>query len=89
MVKGGQKKGSYSFSLKDGGYKSVSLAGDFNGWKPMAMKKGKGTFSVTVTLPSGRQQYKFVADGNWLLDPDNNERAVSSMGTINSVVVAK
>ena len=89
MVKSGQKKGTYIFSLKDSGSQKAFLAGDFTGWQPMAMKKQKGFFSATVALPVGRHQYKFIADNNWLLDPDNQERAVSTMGTINSVVVAK
>jgi 1,4-alpha-glucan branching enzyme len=89
MVKSGTKKGTYVFSLKDAGSQKVHLAGDFTGWQPVAMKKQKGVYAVTVALPAGRHQYKFVADNNWLLDPDNQERAVSAMGTINSVIIAK
>jgi 1,4-alpha-glucan branching enzyme len=89
MVKNGSKKGTYNFSLTDRGYQKVFLAGDFSDWKPVAMKKLKGVFSVMAAVPAGRQQYKFIADNTWLLDPDNPDRAVSMMGTINSVVAAK
>lgn len=89
MVKSGTKKGTYTFSLTDRGFGKVFVAGDFSGWEPVAMRKQKGLFSVTATLPAGRHQYKFIADGTWLLDPDNQDRAASPMGTINSVVSAK
>lgn len=89
MVKNGQKKGTVSFIL-GGKYQKVAVAGDFSGWEPVEMRKQKsGLWSATLSLKPGRHQYKFIADNNWLLDPDNAERAASAMGTVNSVAVVK
>jgi 1,4-alpha-glucan branching enzyme len=90
MVKKGRKKGEISFSLPAShAGKAVFLAGDFTDWQPLAMKKQKnGSFAVTANVPSGAHQYKFIVDNRWLLDPENSDCALSSMGTMNSVVSA-
>lgn len=56
------------------GARSVSLAGDFNGWSreatPLEDVDGSGVWSVTVPLPAGRHEYAFVIDGErWAADP--------------------
>jgi len=67
---------------------SVAVAGDFNGWKPVALKKGKnGSWSGKVKLTSGIHQYKLVFDGQyWEIDHANNERISDGHGGENSVV---
>jgi len=67
---------------------SVAVAGDFNGWKPVALKKGKnGNWSGKVKLAPGIHQYKFVFDGQyWEIDKANNERFSDGHGGENSVV---
>jgi hypothetical protein len=57
-----------------GKVKSVSLVGDFNGWRAMAtplLTSGSGeTWVVSVPLPRGRHEYAFVVDGKrWVADP--------------------
>jgi len=66
---------------------SVAVAGDFNGWKPVAMKKGKnGSWSVKIKLSSGIHQYKLVYDGQyWETDNANPERISDGHGGENSV----
>ena len=89
MIAKGTKKGSVKFSIKPGnGAKQVSLAGCFNEWKPAAMKKQKdGSFSLAVdSLKAGPHEYKFIVDGQWVVDPDNNKWALNPYGTLNSVV---
>jgi len=53
--------------------RSVSVAGDFNGWRPEAtpLRRGEGGgWSVRIPLAPGRRyQYQFVVDGRWLADP--------------------
>lgn len=55
----------------------VNLAGEFNGWNTQAtaMSRGDdGVWRVTVQMPAGQQQYKFVADGDqWQSDPRNDQ----------------
>lgn len=55
--------------------KKIYLAGNFNDWKPdnpqyLMTDDGSGTFSITVKLPPGTYQYKYVLDGTtWVKDP--------------------
>ncbi len=67
---------------------SVAVAGDFNGWKPQALKKGKnGNWSAKLKLPSGVHQYKLVFDGQyWQVDNGNPERISDGHGGENSIV---
>lgn len=81
-------KGKVSFSIKcDGRVSKAAIAGDFTGWKPTAMRKQKdGTFSVSIAVPAGRHEYKYILDGNWTHDPDVRDAVHNSYGSLNSVV---
>ena len=87
MYSKGTKKGTIKFSLKAAkGAKKVQVAGGFNQWKGEAMTKQKdGSFAKTLTLKNGAYEYKFIVDGNWMVDPENNQWAMNSYGTMNSV----
>jgi len=51
---------------------SVNVAGDFDGWTPndsdtaMTYDANKGEWSVTINIPPGPHQYKYVINGNWV-----------------------
>lgn len=68
----------------------VFVAGDFNGWDSAATKltdkKVPGEFAVTVYLPRGTYEYKFVINGSWQVDTNNKEWVQNSLGTLNSVL---
>ena len=84
-----QKSKKITFCLEAPEAKKVSLAGDFNGWcdNSTLLKKGKDSFwKRDIVLKSGRHEYKFVVDGNWVSDPSNNNRSLSPLGTENSVL---
>ena len=69
--------------------KQVFLAGDFNQWSPSAkrmVKSKDGTFRARLKLTPGQYEYKFVADGNWVTDPNAEEQAPNACGGLNSVV---
>lgn len=56
------------------GARTVTLAGDFNGWSreatPLENVDGQGLWSVTLPIPAGRHEYAFVIDGErWAADP--------------------
>lgn len=71
-------------------YRFVSVAGEFNGWNVNAhhmATRPDGLWSVTVPLAPGRYQYKFVADGQWLSDPQADALHDDGVGGSNSVVV--
>lgn len=64
----------FVFKPDGGGKKQVFLAGNFNGWKPdnpqyLMAADASGAYTITVKLPPGSYQYKFVADGQWIKDP--------------------
>ena len=77
------------FSIKTAEAKEVKLAGDFNNWNANSgkLKKSRGNIWIKdVLLKPGRYEYKFVIDGNWISDPDNDSRSWNSFGSENSVV---
>jgi hypothetical protein len=64
----------FVFKPEGGGTKKVFLAGNFNDWKPdnpqyLMTADAGGAYTITVKLPPGTYQYKFVADGQWIKDP--------------------
>jgi hypothetical protein len=67
--------------------KRVMLAGSFNKWSPDAlpMKKTDSGWIAEVKLGSGKYWYKFIADGKWMIDPDNLQRENDGLGNTNSV----
>ena len=80
------------FSLIMPQARAVSLAGTFNGWDPCKTPMGKGadgTWHVTLKLPPGRHEYRFVADGVWISDPKAKEYVPNPFGGTNSVVTTR
>ena len=69
---------------------TVGLAGSFNNWDPARTpmrKGGSGAWVARVLLSAGRHEYRFVADGNWISDPNAKESVPNPHGGVNSVVV--
>jgi 1,4-alpha-glucan branching enzyme len=67
----------------------VSVAGTFNNWNVSSnpMRKGKdGLWRCAAWLPTGRHEYRFVVDGQWLSDPRAVASAPNPHGSSNSVV---
>jgi hypothetical protein len=77
------------FSVRAEPGSKVFLAGCFNDWNPTAKKmvdkKADGNFVVTLQLPPGEYQYKFVIDGTWCADPECPDWVQNDHGTLNSV----
>lgn len=75
---------------------AVFLAGSFNGWDPAATplaKDAEGNWGVTVDLPPGRYEFKFVVDGEWCCEPGCDEPnhgcpncVPNPFGTMNRVI---
>lgn len=53
--------------------KQVVLAGNFNVWNTgeLFMEKTRGGWRLPYALAPGVYEYKFVVDGEWILDPAN------------------
>ena len=69
--------------------KIVALAGSFNNWnqsQTLCAKEADG-WLCRVELKPGKYTYKFVIDGNWIMDPANPESENDGQGNINSVLV--
>lgn len=70
--------------------KEVFLAGTFNDWNPAALPLSAYNYAqwaVELALPPGRYEYRLVADGEWLSDPDAHEYVPNPFGSFNSVLV--
>jgi 1,4-alpha-glucan branching enzyme len=68
---------------------AVSVAGTFNNWdvRRNPMRKGKdGFWRCQVWAPTGRHEYRFVADGVWISDPKAAASVPNPHGSRNSVV---
>ncbi|OGC77103.1 MAG: hypothetical protein A2Z27_01665 [candidate division Zixibacteria bacterium RBG_16_50_21] len=75
-----------TFELTGSEFLDVAIAGSFNDWRPRAMKRTQeGLWKVTLRLPPGTYEYKFIADGKWLEDPKNPKRVANPYFTQNSV----
>lgn len=72
----------------DGLINKVCLAGSFNNWRPVVMKRQQnGLFALELKMSKGQHEYKFVVDGVWQSDPDNTDTVQNALGTVNSVVI--
>jgi len=82
------KKVRFTF-VPAGRHDKVMLSGTFNGWSteatPMEFMDGK--YAVTLLLPVGEYQYKFVADGRWITDQNAEKFHPDGFGGQNSIII--
>ncbi len=84
------KKRKVVFFLTSPDAKEVILMGDFNRWNPRKhiMKKNKnGIWEKMTFLFPGRYEYRFMVDGQWKNDPENNQMCANRFGTKNNFIV--
>ena len=65
---------NHTFHLKGyGDAKSVRLSGTFNNWdkEGYTMEHKGDEWVISLRFKPGKYRYKFVVDGNWILDPGN------------------
>jgi hypothetical protein len=85
-------KGNTTFHLK--GYKDariVAVAGSFNTWNQSQVLCGREgeEWICRLDLTPGKYTYKFIIDGDWILDPDNPTTEDDERGFTNSVITVK
>lgn len=85
------RRGIHLFSYKPfAAPKKIVAAGSFNDWNqdktPMKDPDGDGRYEARVWLDPGVHLYKFVADGNWLPDPENPDTTPDGFGGFNSTI---
>lgn len=77
------------FSINAPQAKEVHIVGDFNHWKineaSRLARLDDGSWQKKLALTPGKYRYKFVVDGEWLLDSKNSEKEQNPFGTYDSV----
>lgn len=88
---------SVEFSCHAPHAEAVFVAGTFNDWKPdaapLSLDAPSGNWTVTLPLPPGHYEYKFVVDGQWGCEPncEHDYRGCpkcvpNALGTMNRVL---
>lgn len=79
--------GTVNFAYRDSSAKEVKLAGDFTDWEKNAvtMREVNGVWRAKVELKPGPHSYKFIIDGTWKTDPENDETVPDGQGGMNSL----
>jgi glucoamylase len=75
-----------------GDAKNVQVVGDFTGWSPSGLVlrevPGANARVIRLKFPSAaRLEYKFIADGEWILDPLNPNKNNNGVGGLNSYFI--
>lgn len=68
--------------------KEVYLAGDFNDWDERSLpmiKRGDDVWELAQELKPGEYQYKYLVDGNWETD-NQQEQVTNQFGTMNNII---
>jgi len=85
-------RGNTTFRLK--GHEDATIvvvAGSFNVWNQSQLVFGRegNDWVCRIDLDPGVYQYKFIVDGDWLLDPSNPDTAEDEAGNVNNVLEVK
>ncbi|NQU39547.1 MAG: hypothetical protein HQ523_06310 [Lentisphaerae bacterium] len=87
------KRKRITFGIQTDHGSEVFVTGTFNDWdsrrKALRDKKGTGEYAATLLLPAGRHEYKFVVNGNWVIDPANSAWTANEHGSLNSVLAVE
>jgi hypothetical protein len=83
---------NHTFILK--GYEnasSVIVNGTFNGWSEdgYTMRKEGSNWVMDINLPKGKTRYKFIVDGKWIKDPDNDLYEKNDYDSYDSIIWVK
>jgi type 1 glutamine amidotransferase len=68
--------------------REVLVTGNFTGWSHHnnSMVKSQGKWRFPIHLRPGKYLYKYVVDGEWVIDPDNPAYEENEFGSGNSVL---
>ena len=79
----------FSYSPLTAGKHTVGLAGDFTSWEIIPLEEIGGIYTLTIDLPPGVYQYKFIVDGNWIPDENNPHQVPDNFGGVNSLLIVE
>ena len=77
------------YTASDPNVRSVSVAGSFNGWDPVAgpMTPDGNVWKILLILPPGTHEYMFLEDGKrWITDPYAPGTRADGFGGSNGVL---
>jgi len=78
------------FKLEASKDAAVQIAGDFNEWIPEPLhfseSEDKQLWHISIPLHPGSYEYKYLVDGEWMPDPDNDSTVEDAYGGVNSIV---
>lgn len=83
-------KGNTTFRLKGHPEANlVVLSGTFNDWHQSQFVFGRegDEWVCRIDLEPGKYAYKFIIDGNWILDPGNPVSEEDEAGNVNSILM--
>ncbi len=78
----------FKYTPLTGGEHKVFIAGDFNNWntQEFELAEANGIYKISLKLEKGRYEYKFIVDGNWIIDESAEELTQDKFGNRNSIV---
>jgi hypothetical protein len=67
---------------------NVYLAGSFNNWlnKDIALTQVDSVWQTSLSLSPGKYYYKYIADDQWITDPNNKQSEYDGVSAENSVL---
>ncbi len=83
------RKVNFHFRFESrGNFDSVQLAGEFNNWSPKntKLRNENGAWTTDLILDKGKYQYQVVANGKWMIDPNNHDSSSNGSGGYNSIL---
>jgi len=79
-----------NFQCSAPGAKTVQLAGNFNHWHPLPMRpQENGRWSIQIPLSRGCHQYRFLVDGQPMLDPHATGTMHDEQGGLVSLIAIR
>lgn len=75
------------FTLRAPRASHVSLVGDFNRWRPLAMHRSDGRWTIRVRVAPGTYHFGFMVDGRWFVPADAPGIVSDAWGRDNATLV--
>ncbi|XP_062209555.1 phosphoglucan phosphatase DSP4, amyloplastic-like isoform X2 [Phragmites australis] len=85
----GLSRNTITLKWGNGTCSSVEISGLDIGWGqriPLTYDKDKGAWFLEKELPEGRYEYKYIVDGKWLSNPDENIMKPNADGHVNNYI---
>jgi len=71
------------------GARTVSVAGDFNGWqsdRSLLRQVGNGWWEIRISLEPGNYEYLYIIDGRWTTPPEAKLLVSDGFGGKNGIL---